>query len=81
MYGHQGGIGGGWGELGDWDWHTYTIDTIYKRDNSRVIQFPVYVRELFSVLNGDLNEKEIQKYGGIHIADSLCCIVETNTKL
>ena len=81
MYGHQGGIGGGWGELGDWDWRTYTIDTIYKRDNSRVIQFPVYVRELFSVLNGDLNEKEIQKYGGIHIADSLSCIVETNTKL
>ena len=22
-----------WGELGDWDWHIYTIDTIYKRDN------------------------------------------------
>ena len=77
----KGGIGGGWGELGDWDWHICTIDTVYKRANSRVIQFLAYVRELFSVLYGDLNEKEIQKYGGMHIADSLCCIVETNTKL
>ena len=21
------------GELGDWDWHIYTIDTMYKMDN------------------------------------------------
>ena len=24
---------GGWDELGDWDWHVYTIDTMYKIDN------------------------------------------------
>ena len=23
---------GGWDELGDWDWHVYTIDTMYKID-------------------------------------------------
>ena len=23
----------GWDELGDWDWHIYTIDTAYKIDN------------------------------------------------
>ena len=22
--------GGGWDELGDWDWHIYAIDTMYK---------------------------------------------------
>ena len=27
------GGGGGWDELGDWDWHIYTIDTMYKIDN------------------------------------------------
>ena len=29
-YGYQGGKGG-WDELGDWDWHTYT--TTYKIGN------------------------------------------------
>ena len=24
---------GWWDELGDWDWHIYTIDTMYKIDN------------------------------------------------
>ena len=24
---------GRWDELGDWDWHIYTIDTMYKIDN------------------------------------------------
>ena len=24
---------GGWDELGNWDWHTYAIDTMYKTDN------------------------------------------------
>ena len=35
------------------------------------------------MLCGDLNGKEIQKRGGIctHIADSFCCIAETNTTL
>ena len=27
------GQGGAWDELGDWDWHIYTIDTMYKIDN------------------------------------------------
>ena len=27
------GKGGGWEELGDWDWRIYTIDTMYKIDN------------------------------------------------
>ena len=36
-------------------------------------------RELFSVLHHDLNGKEIQKRGGICIADSLYCAVETST--
>ena len=22
-----------WDELGDWDWHIYTIDTVYEIDN------------------------------------------------
>ena len=40
-------------------------------------------RELYSVLCGDLNGKEIQKRGDIciRIADSLCCTAETNTTL
>ena len=32
MYGHQGGEGE-WEKLGDWDWHIYTIDTMYKIDS------------------------------------------------
>ena len=31
-YGYQGGKAG-WDELGDWDRHIYTIDTMYKIDN------------------------------------------------
>ena len=31
-YGYQRGKGG-WEELGDWDWHINTIDTMYKIDN------------------------------------------------
>ena len=27
------GEAGEWDELGDWDWHMYPIDTIYKTDN------------------------------------------------
>ena len=40
-------------------------------------------RELYSVLCGDLNGKEIQKGGDtcISIADSLCYTAETNTTL
>ena len=25
--------GGWWDEFGDWEWHLYTIDTMYKIDN------------------------------------------------
>ena len=31
IYGYQ-EEGGRWQELGDWDWHMYTIDTMYKID-------------------------------------------------
>lgn len=31
-YGYQ-GKKAGWGELGDWNWHTDAIDTMYKTDN------------------------------------------------
>ena len=33
MYGHQGGKGREGDESGDWDWHAYTIDAMYKIDN------------------------------------------------
>ena len=38
-------------------------------------------QELYSVLCGDLNVKEIQKRGDmfIRITGSLCCTTETNT--
>ena len=32
IYSYQGGKGG-WDKMGDWDWHIYTIDTMYKIDN------------------------------------------------
>ena len=55
MCGHQGGRGM-WDELGDWDWHTYTIGTMYKIDNQ---QEPTLQHiKLYSVLCGDLNSKE-----------------------
>jgi len=40
-------------------------------------------RELYSVLCGDLNGKEIQRRGDIcvHVADSLHCSVEINATL
>lgn len=40
-------------------------------------------QELYSVLCGDPNGKEIQKRGDLCIrtADSFCCTVETNTTL
>ena len=43
----------------------------------------VELSELYSMLCGDPNGKEIQKRGDICIciADSLCCTVETNTIL
>ena len=33
MYGHQSEDEGASDVLGDWDWHIYTIDTVYKIDN------------------------------------------------
>ena len=54
---------------------------MHKTDNSW--EPTVEHRELYSVLSGDLNGKEIQKTGDICIciADSLYCTVETNTIL
>ena len=62
----------GWDELGDWDWHIYTIDTMYKILNYWA--HTVLYRELYSVLCGDLNGKEIWERGNIceHTADSFC---------
>ena len=47
------------------------------------IEFTLLYSSGNSTLRGDLNGKEIQKRGdmGIHVADSFCCIVETNTTL
>ena len=57
-------------------WHIST--TTYKIDNWW--EPTVQLRELYSVLCGDLNGKEIQKWWEIciHVADLLCCTVETN---
>ena len=59
----------------------YTINAIYKIDNQKGLT--VWHREVYSVLCGDQTGKEIQKREDvcIHRADSLCCIVETNTTL
>ena len=50
----------GWDKLGDWDKYIYSIDTMYKIDNW---ESTVEHKELYSVLCGDLNGKEIQKRG------------------
>ena len=67
-----------WEKLGDWDWYIYTIDAMYKTDNWWETTVP---RELYSVLWGDLNGKEIQKKGDICIskANSFCSPAETDT--
>ena len=67
--------------MGDWGWQIYTIDPTYKIDNQW--EPTVYHWEFYSVLSGDLNGKEIWKRGDIcmHIADSLCCRIETNNIL
>ena len=49
------GKGWWWEELGDWDSHICT--TVYKIDNWR--KLAVQHREVYSVLCGDLNKKEI----------------------
>ena len=75
------GVVGAWEELSHWDWHIYTIDTMYKTDNQG--EPAVLPRELYYMLCADLNGKEIQEGGDIciHITDSLSCTVETNTAL
>jgi len=56
----------------------YTLLCIIQITNENLL-----FRELYSVLCGDLNGKEISKRKGkhIHITDSLCCTAETNTTL
>ena len=44
----------------------------------RQITNTVWLREPFSLLSCDLNEKEFQKKKEGYIADSLCCTVESN---
>lgn len=74
------GAGGGWWEwqeLGDWGWHIYAIDKI---DNEWK---PTVERKEFCLMHcGDLDEKEVKGRGyALIMADSLCCIVETNATL
>ena len=62
----------------DWDWHmTLSILNIKQITNENHLYS---TGELYSVLWGDLNGKGIQKRGDIckHIADSLCCTVESS---
>ena len=48
---------GEWDGLGGWKWYIYTADTVHKSE------FIVKLKELYSVLCGDLNGKETQKEG------------------
>ena len=56
----------------------YTLLCIIQITNENLLY-----RELYSMLCGDLNGKEIseRKDIHIHITDSLCCTAETNTTL
>ena len=60
--------------------YTLLILCIKQVTNENILQ---RFREPYSVLDGDLNGKVIQKRGNIciHIADSLYCTGETNTTL
>ena len=73
-----------WDGLGDCGWHTHTTESLYEIGDwgEPALQH----RELYSVLCGDLNGKEIRKRGYvadvcIGIADSLFCTAETDTVL
>ena len=68
-------------ELGDREWHIYTIDTMHKIDNQW--EPAVQLRELCSVLCSDPDGEEIQERGDVyvHAADSLCWTAGTNTTL
>ena len=71
---YQGRKGTVWNELGDWDSHMYTIDSIQVINENLL-----YNTRKYSVLSGDPNTEEIQKRGDICIADSFCYTAETNT--
>ena len=76
MYGYRGGVG--WKELGGWNWHIYTIDTMHKIDNSweHTAEHREFCLMHCSVLNG----REIQKKEEICIcmANSFCYAVEAS---
>lgn len=69
---------GAWNELGGWDPNIYTLLCI------KEITMRTYciAQELYSVLCGDLNRKEITNRGDIgtyiYTVDSRGCTVETN---
>ena len=48
-------------ELEDWDWHIYTVDTMYKVDN--YWESTVEHRELYSLLCGDLMGRKPKEEG------------------
>ena len=56
--------------LGGWGCHAHTA--MYRIDDSR--EPALWYRELYSILSGDLNTKEVQGRGDIciHVADSFC---------
>ena len=69
------------GGIGRWDWHIYTIDTMYKIGN--YWEHTVQYRELYLMHCGDLNGREVQKEGAIWVSmtDLFCYTVETNITL
>ena len=77
MCGYQTGMEQ-WDELGDWDWHIYTIDTRYKIDN--YWEPTIQHKEPYPMLC-EINGKEVEKRRDmcIYVTDSLCCAAETNT--
>ena len=62
----------------NWETRTdiYTLLCIKQITNENILHS---TGELYSALYGDLNRKEIPKRG--HMADSLCCMTETNRAL
>ena len=65
MYGHQGGKQGEGDELGDWDWHLYTLDAMYSFISADLSQ----------------KEAQKGVGVCICMTDLFFCVVETNTTL
>ena len=71
---------GKWEELRDWDWHIYTVNSVYKFITSENILY--HMGTLLNVVGWP--QREGSPKGGdicICIADSFCSTAETNTTL